>query len=294
MHDTNFIHKHELDDHDFLGCCKDCQTSLNIIKPHIMAFSERIKKYNRKMLTALELGDLYRLYQLLDDLAHMEVGARLAGLILDEPDIRRELPVIRSYYSEFFSIHEKHLAEELLKSDSPWETLQSFPLYPRYEALVKNQIGVINTTPNSTMAFIGCGPVPMTLILMSRLYSIRFIGLDNSKESVNLAQKVIKCLGLENEIQIILGDDSHLREFSWDMVLVAALSEPKGRIFQTLREILKKRKVHVPVIFRTYTGMRAVLYEPVQSGDIEGFKIIKEILPSGWVNNTTVFAELAE
>jgi len=294
MHDINFTHEHELKEHDFLGCCKDCQASLDIIKPHIMGFAKRIKKYARKMLAALEPDDLYRLYQLLDDLAHMETGTHLAGLILDEPDIRRELPVIRSYYSAFFRIHEKHLAEELLKSEAPWKTLKSFPLYPRYEALVRNQIEAVHTVPGSRLAFIGCGSVPMTLILMSRLYGIQSIGLDNSAKTVNLSKKVIQCLGLGKEVEIIQGDESGLQGSDWDLVLVAALAEPKARIFQTLRKILKERKEHVPVIFRTYTGMRAVLYEPVQPGDIQGFSIVKEILPTGRVNNTTVFAELDE
>jgi len=294
MHDINFTHEHELKKHDFLGCCKDCQACLDIIKPHIMGFATRIKKYTRKMLKALKPEDLYRLYQLLDDLAHMEAGVHLAGLLLDEPDIRRELPEIRSYYSGFFSIHEKHLAEDLLKSKDPWETLKSFPFYPRYEALVKNQIRAVRPAPGSRLAFVGCGPVPMTLILMSRLYGIPSVGLDNSGETVDLSKKVTQCLGLEKQIEIIHGDDSGLRGLDWDLVLVAALAEPKARIFQTLRKILKERKAHVPVIFRTYTGMRAVLYEPVQPEDIQGFSIVKEILPTGRVNNTTVFAELDE
>jgi hypothetical protein len=94
MHDINYSHKHELDAHDFLGCCKDCQASLDIIKPHIIGFAERIKQYNNDMLAALDPKDLYRLYQLLDDLAHMDAGPRLASLILEEPDIRSELPLI--------------------------------------------------------------------------------------------------------------------------------------------------------------------------------------------------------
>ena len=292
MRGINYKHEHELDEHDFLGCCKDCQAAVDIIKPHIMAFAKRIKSYTREMLTALNPGDLYRLYQILDDLAHMEAGVHLAGLILDEPDIRRELPVIRSYYSTFFSIHEVHLAEELLKSDAPWETLRSFPLYPRYSALVRNQIEAMHIGPDSALAFIGCGPVPISLILMNRFYSIRSVGLDNSSESVKIAKKVIQCLGLEKEIEIINGDDSNVKELDWNMVLVAALAEPKALIFQNLREALKKREGYVPVVFRTYTGMRAVLYEPVQPSDIEGFRIVKEILPTGRVNNTTVFAEL--
>jgi len=111
---------------------------------------------------------------------------------------------------------------------------------------------------------------------------------------VDLSKKMIQCLGLEKQIKIIHGDESGLRVLDWNLVLVAALAEPKARIFQTLRKILKERKTHVPVIFRTYTGMRAVLYKPVQPGDIQGFSIVKEILPMGRVNNTTVFAELDE
>ncbi len=292
MHDINFSHDHELKEHDFLGCCRDCQASLDIIKPHIMGFAKRIKKYSRNILEALKPEDLYRLYQLLDDLAHMQAGVHLAGLILDEPEIREELPAIRSYYSAFFDIHEKHLAQDLLASKDPWDTLKSFPFYPRYEALVKTQIEAVHHSSGSRLAFIGCGPMPMTLILMSRLYGIRSMGLDKSEESVNLSKKVIQCLGLEKQIEIIQGDESGLIDSDWGLVLVAALAEPKSRIFQTLCKILKKRKAHVPVIFRTYTGMRAVLYKPVQPGDIQGFSIVKEILPTGWVNNTTVFAEL--
>ena len=48
------------------------------------------------------------------------------------------------------------------------------------------------------------------------------------------------------------------------------------------------------MIFRTYTGMREVLYEPVKEEDISGFNITRQILPTGRVNNATVFTELAE
>ena len=77
MHDINYSHQHELIEHDFLGCCKNCRASLEIIKPHIMAFAENIKGYTKKMLAALKPEELYRLYQLLDDLAHMEAGGKL-------------------------------------------------------------------------------------------------------------------------------------------------------------------------------------------------------------------------
>ena len=127
---------------------------------------------------------------------------------------------------------------------------------------------------------------------MNRLFGIRSVGIDSNHESVELSRQVLCHLGLEKDIEIIQGDDSSLEDLNWDTVLVAALAEPKKRIFMKLWEILDKRGVEAPVIFRTYTGMRAVLYKPVQQEDIRGFKIEKTIVPTGRVNNTTVFMRI--
>lgn len=294
MHDINYFHEHELKEHDFLGCCKDCRNSLNIIKPHILAFAERIRKYTREMLEALSPDELYRLYQLLDDLAHLEVGAHLAGLILEEEEIKSVLPLIRAYYAAFFAIHETRLAMELVKARDPWKTLCAFPLYPRYEALIKAQVESMPDLSTRRLVFIGCGPVPMSLIVMNRFYQIRSLGLEASKESVNLAKEVIKVLGLEKDIEIVEGDDSLLGNLDWDAVLVAALAEPKERIFRRLRKVLMEKDVNIPVIYRTYTGMRAVLYAPVTAADVTGFRTVKKVFPTGRVNNTTIFAEVAQ
>ncbi len=293
MHDVNYHHEHELKKHDFLGCCKDCQHSLTIIKPHIMAFAERIEHYDDDALNTLGPEDLYRLFLLLDDLAHMDAGPHLAGLILDEPEIRSVLPNIRSYYNTFFSIHEVHLAERLLASNAPWKALKSFSLYPRYEALVRNQIELNRIDSGSRLVFIGCGPVPSSLILFNRLAGIRSVGLDISEDAVDWSSKVIRCLGLEKEVEIVRGDETLLRELDWDMVLVAAMADPKERIFRNLRIILRERgKTDALVFFRTYTGMRAILHEPVTEDEINGFRIVKTFYPVGRVNNTIVAAKL--
>ncbi|KZX17672.1 hypothetical protein MBCUT_01500 [Methanobrevibacter cuticularis] len=43
-----------------------------------------------------------------------------------------------------------------------------------------------------------------------------------------------------------------------------------------------------PVIYRTYTGMRAILYFPVTDKDTRGFHKEVMILPTGNINNTSV------
>lgn len=294
MYDFSFYHHHELNEKDFSGCCKACHRSVNIIKPHILKFAARIRNYSPAMLAALKPEKLYSLYQILDDLAHLENGSKLAQLILKDPEIARELPTIRSYYTLFFNIHEMNLAEDIIGSHQPWKTLESFPLYPRYHSLIQNQINATRLTRKSRLAFIGCGPVPMSLILLSHLYGLKSVGLDISWQAAGLARRVIGHLGLRHDIEIVCGDETGLKDLKWDMALVAALAEPKEQIFGNLRRILKKQDSKRPVIFRTYTGMRKVLYEPVKKKDIRGFKITRQLAPTGRVNNTTVFAKLIE
>jgi len=293
MHDINYFHEHELKEHDFLSCCKDCQNSLSIIKPHILAFAERIREYTREMLEELAPNDLYRLYQVLDDLAHLEVGGHLASLILEEEEIKAVLPMIRAYYAVFFSIHEIHLARELIASQDPWETLAAFPLYPRYESLIQTQMETLPDLRSKRLLFIGCGPVPMSLILLSRFYQTRSLGLEVSATCAEVARRVIHSLGLAKDIEIVHGDDSLVRDLDWDAVLVAALAEPKERIFRQLRAVLMERDPDIPLIYRTYTGMRAVLYAPVREDHVKGFRTIGKVFPTGRVNNTTIFVRLA-
>jgi len=293
MHDAAYSHRHELDEHDFLGCCLNCRRSLEIIKPHVLGFYERIKEHTPATLANLPPEELYRKYQVLDDIAQLDVGDRLGELILTDGDIQGVLPAVRSYYAAFFNLHEAHLARELLAADDPLVLLQSYPLYSRYEVLVRTQGEALDLSPEDCLAFVGCGPLPLTLILMNRLFGTRCIGLESDAAAVALASECIGRMDLGRKVSIVHGDHSRLGELQWDVVLVAALAEPKSAIFQTLRPILKNRG-RAPVVYRTYTGIRAVLYYPVKAEDIEGYRILRQIPPTQKVNNTLVFLELMQ
>lgn len=165
------------------------------------------------------------------------------------------------------------------------------------------------------LAFIGCGPLPVTLLLFSKLYGIKCIGIDKDAKAVSLAKRCVKHFGLEKEIVIVQGDETALLKLEWDSVLIAGLAEPKKRIFKNLRNIIKQNnsqinksklrgfesqyselqnpemKKTISVCYRNYTGMRQLLYKPVKQVYIRGFRKIKEINPSGGVNNTLVFLE---
>jgi len=291
MHQTSYSHEHELDEHDFLGCCLNCRRSLEIIKPHVLGFYERIKGHTATTLAALSQDELYRKYQLLDDIAQLDIGDSLGELILTDPEIAGVLPVVRSYYAAFFSLHELYQVRRMLASEDPRRVLESYPLYPRYQVLAATQGKALNLSSDDTLAFVGCGALPISLIALQRLLNVRSVGLDVDPQAVSLARKCVDHLGLRNEITIVEGDESQLAGLSFTAVLVAALAEPKARIFRTLRRVLRDRGP-VPVVYRTYTGIRAVLYQPVLAEDIEGFTVVGRIEPTGQVNNTQVVLEL--
>ncbi len=292
MHDFNIEHRHVLQEEDFRGCCLDCRRSLEIIKPHVMAFYRRIRGYTRQDLAALPVDELYRLYQALDDIAHLNVGDHLAGLILKESQIRRALPTIRAYYAAFFSLHEIHQARRVAHAQDPRATLETFPLYERYRALIRSQVEAYPLPRGARVAFIGCGPFPVSIVLLAGMHGVRCVGLDTDPEAVALARRCVGRLGLADRVSILRGDESALEGLEWDTVVVAALAEPKARIFRTLHRLLAGRE-GARVCLRTYTGIRAVLYHPVRQEDLQGFRRVAEIAPAGRVNNTLVFLERA-
>ncbi len=42
------------------------------------------------------------------------------------------------------------------------------------------------------------------------------------------------------------------------------------------------------ILYRTYSGMRAILYAPVVSENVAGFQEVARVLLTGKVNNTSV------
>jgi hypothetical protein len=265
--------------------------SLKGIKDRVLGFYKEIKGYTPESLNSVSPEELYRSYVELDDIVHQEIDDRLVNTMLTDPDVCIALPVIRSYYARLIGIFEKHLARRLITADDPWSTLESFPLYSRYEVLVRDHGKASELSETNTLIFIGCGSVPISQILYKRFFGLRSIGLDIDSEAVSLARRCIRCLGLERDISIVHGYESRLVELQWDLIVVAALAEPKPRIFQNLYAIMKKRG-KTPLSCRTYRGIRELLYYPLQPDDIIGFSIIREIAPRKRVNNTLILLEM--
>ena len=258
---------------------QDYEPQLYGIRSHILHFYSNIKDRDLSNIAESNMAEFYEIFSELDELGHLDVSEDLCLALLRDPVISSVLPAIYTSYTHFFSLHETQLAINILAYKEPWKMLESFPLYPRFKKMIKTQV---QASPGiEVLAFIGCGPLPVTLLLFSKLYGIRCIGVDQDPEAVDLAKSCIKHFGLEKEISILEGDETILSKIEWDSVLIAGLAEPKQRIFENLHTMIKNRKSSskkpISVCYRNYSGIRQLLYWPVQPEQIKGFRKIKEI-----------------
>jgi len=252
----------------------------------IKSIADSLKKYEDCKPYEIPRDDIIPFLDSIEEIAHDKViDFDSAKHILDDEKMNQALKIIRKFYMDFGARLETENAEEILKSDDPWATLESFHFYDRYQSLIKNENQLVKFTPEQKLVFIGGGPLPLTSILLKKYCSVNSISIEIIPEVAELSRRVIKRLGMESQIDVIMGDETAVKDADYTVVMVAALAEPKERIFANLWEIVDTK---TPVIYRTYTGMRAILYSPVTEKATRGFHKEVMILPKGKVNNTSV------
>jgi hypothetical protein len=252
----------------------------------IKEIANSLKGYGDYTLDEMPLDEIIPLLDSVEGIAHDQViDFDSAKHILDDEKMNEALTLIRKFYVGLGARLETDNAKEILNSDDPWKTLESFHFYHRYQGLLRNENQLVKFTPEQKVVFIGGGPLPLTLILLNKIFKAQCVSVEVLPEVAELSQNVIKKLGLESEIEVVLGDETILRNIDYTVVMVAALAEPKERVFANVWEVVD---TVTPIIYRTYTGMRAILYSPVTEKATRGFHKEVMILPTGKVNNTSV------
>ncbi|MCC7553057.1 MAG: methyltransferase [Methanobacteriaceae archaeon] len=245
-----------------------------------------LDKYGDSALDNVDINDIVKHLDEVEVIAHDKtIDFDSAKHILDDEKMNKALKLIRKFYVYIGSRLETENALKILDSDNPDETLDSFHFYDRYIGLIENESQLVKFNSEKTFVFIGSGPLPLTLIMFNRIFKCKCIGIELQEDVVDLSRKVLKRLGLDEDIKIILGDENSIKDIEYDILMVAALAEPKERVFANIWELVNEK---TPVLYRTYTGMRAILYSPVTEKDTRGFHKEVMVLPTGNTNNTSV------
>ena len=259
--------------------------------PKIEEIAVKLEDYGVDSLDDLSLlndVDLDEITALLDEIeviAHDEtIDFDSAKHILDDKKMNKALKLIRKFYLYTGARLETNNATQIIESDDPQATLDTFHFYERYEGLLTNESKLTHWHEDKTFVFVGSGPLPLTLILFRQKFGCKCIGIEIQEDVAELSRKVIKKLDLDDGIEILVGDETLLKDIDFDILMVAAFAEPKERVFSNVWEIVNEK---TPVLVRTYSGMRAILYAPLTDKILRGFHKEVMLLPIGNTNNTS-------
>ena len=260
--------------------------------PKIEEIANKLENYGIDSLNDLsslndvDLGEITKLLDEIEVIAHDEtIDFDSAKHILDDEKMNNALKLIRKFYLYIGARLETSNAMEIIKSDDPKATLDTFHFYERYQGLLTNESKLAHWHDDKTFVFVGSGPLPLTLILFREKFGCKCIGIEIQEEVAELSREVIRKLGLDDGIEILVGDETLLKDIDFDILMVAAFAEPKERVFSNVWEIVDEK---TPVLVRTYSGMRAILYAPLTDTILRGFHKEIMLLPIGNSNNTSV------
>lgn len=260
--------------------------------PKIEEIANKLENYGIDSLNDLsslndvDLGEITKLLDEIEVIAHDEtIDFDSAKHILDDEKMNNALKLIRKFYLYIGARLETSNAMEIIKSDDPKATLDTFHFYERYQGLLTNESKLAHWHDDKTFVFVGSGPLPLTLILFREKFGCKCIGIEIQEEVAELSREVIQKLGLDDGIEIMVGDETLLKDIDFDILMVAAFAEPKERVFANVWEIVDEK---TPVLVRTYSGMRAILYAPLTDTILRGFHKEIMLLPIGNSNNTSV------
>jgi Nicotianamine synthase protein len=252
----------------------------------ISAIADKLSVYDPEEVKAKPLDEIVALLDNVEVIAHdttIEFGD--ARHILDDKRMNDALKIIRGFYVVIAERLEMQNACEILGSEEPMKTLESFHYYERYPILVGNEVRLAAFSAGDRVVFIGGGPLPLTLMLLNTRHGIDGISVEKVPKIAALSEQVLDKLGYGSAIAVVCGDESALADLAYDGVIVAALAEPKDRVFANVYNAVSTA---TKILYRTYSGMRAILYAPVVSEDLLGFREVGRVLPTGKVNNTSV------
>ena len=260
--------------------------------PKIEEIANKLENYgidslnDMSSLNDVDLGEITKLLDEIEVIAHDEtIDFDSAKHILDDEKMNNALKLIRKFYLYIGARLETSNAMEIIKSDDPKATLDTFHFYERYQGLLTNESKLAHWHEDKTFVFVGSGPLPLTLILFREKFGCKCIGIEIQEDVAELSREVIKKLSLDDGIEILVGDETLLKNIDFDILMVAAFAEPKERVFANVWEIVDEK---TPVLVRTYSGMRAILYAPLTDTILRGFHKEIMLLPIGNSNNTSV------
>ena len=201
------------------------------------------------------------------------------------PVVRRIARVRRLIGSKL----EVQSADAVTSHPDPWSRIQAFTYYPNYLSLARMEFEGGHLKPGDRVIFLGSGPLPLSLICLSKKYGVQGVGIEQDRQIATLSKKVIQQLELTHLVSILHGDHFLLPlKETCALIMVGADAVPKKAIFDHLARICTSGQM---ISYRIYEkGLRRLLDDQSTFELPREFSERARARPAPPVNNTCVFA----
>lgn len=233
------------------------------ITEEIMEIYSTIRGLGNKEIFRDPSNVLNNVFQRLDRLIALDICDKRAEEILSSSQFSSTFEAFTRFRSLYTVKLETEQAKRVLASRDPWGTLQQFAYIANYLQLARTEFQGAGLKPDDRVLFLGCGPLPLSLIVLCARYGLQGVGIEEKRKRAELARRVVEQLGLSGQIEIVEGNHFSLplkeREKSErvELVMVAAQAEPKQEIFDHLAAMLP---AGTKVSYRIYEkGLRRLL-----------------------------------
>lgn len=207
-----------------------------------------------------------------------------AQKIIHEKHIVQATAILRQSWQRYETELEFKHTRKLLKADNPKRELQTYPLINRYRKFLRAEARMARLQKGDRVMFLGCGPLPLSAIILAKEHGVKVTGIDICPRCCALAKKIIRRLDMEEHITILQADARNI-PVEAEVVWIAALAHPKKEILENLG------KGHPTIIARTAFGLRTLLYEPIEEGHLNGWRVTNRWVAQGTVANSSLSLE---
>lgn len=123
-------------------------------------------------------------------------------------------------------------------------------LYPKnLEKNIKEEINKAKINENDKVLHIGCGPYPVTAILINKLTGAKVTAIDKNNLAVEIAQKYLVKNKIEN-VEIKKSDGGNISAEGFDVVVITSTVTPQKRVIDNIIQSVNNNCI---IIYRELT-----------------------------------------
>ncbi|MBN1861727.1 MAG: methyltransferase domain-containing protein [Candidatus Thermoplasmatota archaeon] len=126
-----------------------------------------------------------------------------------------------------------------------------------HEPSVKKEIEMAQITPSDRILQIGCGAIPYSLIIISKMTQKELTGIDNQGRSIQLAQKFLQKYK-HIHVEQYAGETYDVSDY--DVILI---SYGVGNIDAVLYNVLKNLKNTAKILFRKPVTVKSTYIDSI-------------------------------